>query len=80
MAKKANFSWNFDLCFAAKNHFLSEMAKRVQMGPKGSQIVKNTLVGHFGPLWNVDKPAIFGQKWTFSPLMNGGTQSKKKGS
>ena len=50
-------------------------------------MVKNTPVDHlvpFGPLWNVVKPAMFGQfdqKWTiFGPsvVMNVGPQRKKK--
>ena len=37
--------------------------KRVQLGQKGSQMVKTlglTILVPFGPLWNVNKPAMFG--------------------
>ncbi len=61
-------------CFRAKNHFLFEM---VQKGPDGPKRVPNgqkhlgwpfwSLLDPFGPLWNADRPAMFGQfgpKWT----------------
>ena len=54
-------------CLWAKNHLLFEM---VQKGPDGPKRVPNcqkhqgwpfrTLLDHFEPLWNVDKPAMFG--------------------
>ena len=47
--------------------FCLKWSKSVQMGTKGSQIVKKhlglpsrTLLDPFGPLWNTDKPAMFG--------------------
>ena len=51
-----------------KINFCLKWSKRVQMGPKGSQMVKNTfrltILDPFGPLWNVDKPAMFGHFWS----------------
>ena len=54
--------------------FCLKWSKRVQMGPKGSQIVKNTSVDYFGPFWTLwdhfrtltSLPclAILGPKWT----------------
>ena len=60
------------LCpFRAKNHFLSEM---VQKGLEGPKRVPNgqkhlgwpfwSLLDHFGPLWSVDKPAMFCHFWS----------------
>ena len=47
-----------------KIDFCLKWSKSVQMGPKGSQIVKkissSTNSDPFEPLWNVDKPAMFG--------------------
>ena len=76
-----------------KNHFCLKWSKRVQMGPKGSIMVKNTYVDHLGPfrtlldhfgvLTSLPCLALFGPKWTIfgpSPVMNGRPQSKKKGS
>ena len=47
--------------------FCLKWSKSVQMGTKGSQIVKKhlglpsrTLLDPLGPLWNTDKPAMFG--------------------
>ena len=34
-----------------KIHFCLKWSKRVGMGPKGSHVVANTWVGHFGPFW-----------------------------
>ena len=78
-------------CFGAKNiNSCLKRSKRVQMGPKGSLMVKNTYVDHFGPfrtlldhfgtLTSLPCLASFGPKWTIfgaSPVMNGGPQSKK---
>ena len=74
-----------------KNHFYLKWSKRVQMGPEGYQMVKNTKVEHFGPfrtlldhfdkLTSLSFLAIFGPKWTIfvpSPFTNGGPQSKEK--
>ena len=36
--------------------FCLKWSKSVQMGPKGSQIVKNILVYHFGPFWTLLDP------------------------
>ena len=57
--------------FGAKNSFLFEMA---QKGPDGPKRVPNgqkhlgwpfwTLLDPFGPLWNVDKPAMLGHFWS----------------
>ena len=54
--------------------FCLKWSKRVQIGPKGSQIVKNTSVDYFGPfwtlldpfrpLWSVDNLAMFGHFWS----------------
>ena len=47
-------------------------------------MVRNTKVDHFGPLWSVDKPAMFGHFWSKmdhfrpSPVMKSGPKSKKK--
>ena len=60
------------LCpFGAKTSFLSEM---VQKGPDGPKRVPNgqkhlgwpfwSLLNPFGPLWSVDKPAMFGHFWS----------------
>ena len=55
-----------------KINFCLKWSKSVQMGPKGSQMVKTVRLAifyPFGPLWNVDKPAMFGPKWTiFGPF------------
>ena len=58
-------------CFGAKYQFLFEM---VQKGPDGPKRVPNvqkdlgwpfwSLLGPFGPLWSVDKPAMFGHFWS----------------
>ena len=54
------------------------------MSPKGSKTLRSTILvplDPFGPLWNVDKPAMFGPKWTIfgpSPVMNGGPKRKKR--
>ena len=43
--------------------FCPEWSKSVQMGPKGSQhlgLIFWTFLDLFGPLWNVNKPAMFG--------------------
>ena len=58
-------------CFGAKYQFLFEM---VQKGPDGPKRVPNgqkhlgwpfwSLLDPFGPLWNVDKPAMFGHFWS----------------
>ena len=74
-----------------KNHFCLNWSKRVQMGPKGFLMVKNTQVDHFGPfrtlldhfgvLTSLPCLALFGPKWTIfrpSPVMNGRPQSEKK--
>ena len=63
--------WVWRRCFGAKNQFLFEMA---QNGPDGPKRVPNgqkhlgwpfwTLLDPFGPLWNVDKPAMFGHFWS----------------
>ena len=63
--------WVWRRCFGAKNQFLFEMA---QKGPDGPKRVPNgqkhlgwpfwTLLDPFGPLWNVDKPAMFGHFWS----------------
>ena len=66
-------------------------SKRVQMGPKGFLMVKNTWVDHFGPfrthldhfgvLTSLPCLVLFGPKWTIfrpSPLMNGRPQSEKE--
>ena len=74
-----------------KINFCLKWSKRVQMGPKGSQMVKNTLVDHFGPFWtlldhfgtmtSLTCLANFGPKYVIfgpSPVMIGGPQSKKR--
>ena len=58
-------------CFGAKYQFLFEM---VQKGPDGPKRVPNdqkdlgwpfwSLLGPFGPLWRVDKPAMFDHFWS----------------
>ena len=70
-AKNAGKKWVWRRCFGAKNQFLFEMA---QKGPDGPKRVPNgqkhlgwpfwTLLDPFGPLWNVDKPAMFGHFWS----------------
>ena len=53
--------------FEQENHFLFEMVpkdpdgpKRVPNGQKQLSLPFRTLLDPFGPLWNVDKPAMFG--------------------
>ena len=64
--------WTLLLCpYGATNWFLSEM---VQKCPDGPKTVPNgqkhfgwsfwSLLDPFGPLWNVDKPAMFGHFWS----------------
>ena len=86
-------------CFARNGRVASEQninsclkwSKRVQMGPKGSQMFKKPKVDHFGPFWTLldhfgaltSLPclAIFGQKWTIfgpSAVMNSGPKHKKR--
>ena len=73
-----------------KNHFCLKWSKRVQMDPNGVPNDQKdlgwpfwSLLGPFGPLWSVDKPAMFGKFWSKmdhfgpSPVMNGGPQGKK---
>ena len=70
-------------CFLAKviwsKKFCVKWPKRVQMGPKWPQMVKNMLYWSFGiilgplrPLWDIGKPAMFGHFWPqkghFGPL------------
>ena len=48
--------------------FCPEWSKSVQMGPKGSQhlgLIFWTFLDLFGPLWNVNKPAMFGHIFCF---------------
>ena len=55
-----------------KTHFCLKWSKGVRMGQKGSQIVKNTWVDHFGMLTSLPCLAIFGPKRTIfgpSPFM-----------
>ena len=54
-----------------KNHFCLKWSKRVQMGPKGVPNGQKhlgrpfwSLLDPFGPLWSVDKPAMFGSFWS----------------
>ena len=54
-----------------KNHFCLKWSKRVQMDPKGFPNDQKdlgwpfwSLLGPFGPLWSVDKPAMFGHFWS----------------
>jgi len=56
-------------------HFGPIMAKHspsgsswAQMGPAGPKRVpngQNTWIDHFGPLWNVSRPAMFGHFWIY---------------
>ena len=53
-----------------KLKFCVKWPKRVQMGPKWPQMVKNMLYWSFGiilgplrPLWDIGKPAMFGHFW-----------------
>ena len=60
------------LCpFGANNSFFSEMVQRCsdgpKRGPKWSKTLRLTILvpfGPFGPLWSVDKPAMFGPFWS----------------
>ena len=60
------------LCpLGAKNHFCLKWFKRVQMGPKWVPNDQKhlgwpfwSLSDPFGPLWSVDKPAMFGPFWS----------------
>ena len=54
-----------------KNHFCLKWSKRVQMGPKWVPNDQKhlgwpfwSLSDPFGPLWSVDKPAMFGPFWS----------------
>ena len=70
-----------------KIHFCLKWSKSVQMGPKRSQMVKNTLVDHFGPFWTLldhfgtltSLPclAIFGPKWTIFDASHYGSMVPK---
>ena len=87
-----HFKQKLIFCFEVSppNPTLSIWGKKV-IGPKGSQIIKNTwddhfgplstLLGHFGTLTSLPCLAIFGPKGTIfgpSPVINGGPQSTKK--
>ena len=54
-----------------KNHFRLKWSKRAQMGPKGVPNGQKhfgwpfwSLLDPFGPLWSVDRPAMFGHFWS----------------
>ena len=56
-------------CFWAKNHFYvwngKKGSRRVQKGPKLSKTSRFAISDPFGPLWNVDKPDMFGHLCLF---------------
>ena len=76
--------------FGAKNQFLFQMLKKGLDWPRVPNGQKHfcwpfwSILDPFGPLWVVDKPALFGHFWSIidpfwaSPVLNGGPQSKKK--
>ena len=52
-SKKSIFVWNGP-----------KGSRWAQKGPKWSKTLRLTILDPFGPLWNVDKPAMFGHFWS----------------
>ena len=52
-SKKSIFVWNGP-----------KWSRWARKGPKWSKTLRLTILDPFGPLWNVDKPAMFGHFWS----------------